>query len=1166
MHVTCPRCHVPGAYPVRIFLTFPEDAGAILDLVSSRLNVSPCRVCSLKLVLGSALAVIDPGEERVAVVGLDSLDSDVVVGMAKEVTDAGLELIDHRDQDELRVTVGAWLESHLNESLGPVLAGDGTIQRDENGVKPHQRPLLLLTLARQAAGEFPPMLRTEQPLEVEEQLRLVRDLLTSFTVELVNGLYTHAFHQGGIATALELIEQRVPIECLDDDVLDALNERCIDVSPAILDQPARVDDAFRLEYLAAAAHVAARRSAPRAGEWAGLMLMLFLLSRSPDIEVPQQMLLTTEVLRRTIRFRDAWDVAQVALRSSPERLEDINAWFEHIGWGERYRAEWAQIPVFIDPGFLAELTDREAVEQMSGVLAAGAEKQKIDIGAADATSAIIRILARAGRIGAAVLALESALDLLADSGDWREVGYLSIDGASVMNSHMEYGSAERVLERHLDRCLDEDVGCKLAYSLVNEIGNVLRYDGRHRESLETYDRVGVLMADCEEASEVDRAILRRNRAIVLRELGSFDQAAALLEEALGEDDTDDAHGRIALLVSLARTYIDAGLPERALGYAEQAAAIPLSGASPTTRIEVLLVLVAAHAGTTPGVELPELDEALALAEELPRLGELVAAATLHHARSSIVSAQALARAHMILEDVLRQWDGFGLTSSLYSALMSLAEWELEHGNAQRTVEIVAGIRQALGEDRLPWQTLYLEARLPGLDLSEAWPRMRRVLMQLEEDVPDIAGTSFATPYMTGKADVQALMLVTLRAAIEAGRAEPIDHVEVFEFLNGREMRGRSRDGAYGLQPASLLARIANRTGARTRLLLVIEHEDAVEVLSVDPQSADCRLIPLGMDAATLRRASSDFSRRAGAACLTESQMAVAADTVEPVLTAFGELIARHATPGEHICVLPSTALLGLPVHAAQTRDGTLLLERHSFSVAANLSVIARALETERPLHPGAAGPALAVVCKQGDRPEYIARAELAAEKIAASFAPSSADVVRGTGVTKETLLRVAGSCEHLIFIGHGAHSIAANGRGLCVSADDLLPGAPLPVDVAPELRRFILDADDLQGLERTPAMVSSVACSSGRSFAGRGGTRLGLERALFAGGTRTILAPLWDVDHSSALDFLESFYESWARSPGESAADIHRRTCLEARERHGHLFLWAPMTLNGSWI
>ncbi len=1164
MHVNCPRCHVPGAFPVRTLLTFPNDAAAILDLVSSRLNVSPCPVCSMGLALRSTLAVVDPDGGRIALAGFPSPESDLG-GEWEDLVATGFELLVHRDQDELRSTVATWLEAYLNESLGPVLAG-AEIQREENGTKPHQHQLVLLTLVRQVTGELPPTLRSDPPLDPPEQLRILRALLTSFVVELVGGLYTHAFHHDGIATTLELIERHVPIECLDDEVLRALNERCIDMSATLWEEPRRLDEAFRFEYLAAAAHIAARRSTPRAENWAGLTLMLFLLSRAPNVEVPQEMMLAEEVLHRTIAFPSAWNVAQAALRSWPERFEDVEAWFEHIGLGERYRTEWAEVPVFVDPGSLAELTDREAVDRIGGSLAAASEERKSDLGTVEAAGTIARVLLRSGRAGAALLALESGLDQLADMGDWSGVGYLSIRGAHLMNKYLEYGAAERVLVLYLERIMGEDVGCKLHYSLVNEIGNVLRYDGRYANALNAYDRVGELMTDCDEASGEDHATLRRNRAIVLRELGSYDQAASLLERALEEDDLADVRDRLALLVSLALTYVEARLPEQALEYAEQAAAIHLSAASPTTRIQALLVLAAARAGALEAVELPELDEALALGEGLPHLREVVAAATLHHARTSIVSEQALARAHAILEDALREWEGSAPTSSLYTAVTYLAESELEHGNTRRAADIATKIRLAVGQDRLPWQTLYLEARLPGLASGERWQRMRSVLAALESDVPDVAGLRFATQYMNDQADVQALMLVALRAAIETGDADPIEHVALFEFLNGREMRGRSMEGDRGAEPARLLARIANRAELRTRLLLVIEHDDVVEVLVVQPQSGDSHLVPLGIDAQTLRRASSDFSRRVGAGCLTAAHMCAAAETVGPVLTAFGELIAEHATPGEHICVLPSPALLGLPVHAARARDGTLLLERHTFSVAANMSVLARVLETERPLHPIAAGAAIAVVCKHGDRSEFNARAEVAAERIATSCTIPPADVLSGIQVSKEMLLRIAQSNEHLVFIGHGTHSVRANGRGLCVAADGLLPRAPLPVDMAPELRRFILDAEDLQTLERAPAMFASVACSSGRSFAGRGGTRLGLERALFAGGTRTILAPLWDVHQPSALDFLEGFYETWAQSPSASVAEVHRRACLAAHERHGHMFLWAPFTLNGSWV
>ena len=72
--------------------------------------------------------------------------------------------------------------------------------------------------------------------------------------------------------------------------------------------------------------------------------------------------------------------------------------------------------------------------------------------------------------------------------------------------------------------------------------------------------------------------------------------------------------------------------------------------------------------------------------------------------------------------------------------------------------------------------------------------------------------------------------------------------------------------------------------------------------------------------------------------------------------------------------------------------------------------------------------------------------------------------------------------------------------------------------------------------------------------------------SLFAHGTRTLLAPLWNVEQESALAFLETFFQVRSRDHGTTLAAAFQRTCLHVRERYPALFRWAPFALNGNWI
>jgi len=1101
------------------------------------------------------MAVFHGAERLIATVGFGPEDLEALRA-SSELEEA--EVLPRADLEALVATVTEWWHAYVRSALD-FLNGERKPARTEEGAMPHQEPLVLLSLRRAVAGDSPLQLITDPPLDVEQQAELSRLLLTEFAVGLIDGLFTHAFHHGGIATVLSRVEAQVPVECIDEEVRAQLVERCIDYYPELIEDTSRFDRAFHHEYLCAVAHVAAGLPNPRAEHWVALSLLLFVFSRTDRVQMPESILLEASVLRRTVGFEEAWNAAHMLLAASKEDLSvDIEAWFDHLGWGDRYQREWEAVPLEVSLGDLVDVEGEELVARLR-TLTAGK-----DADVADALPRMItNLLMRAGRREEAVKLVLAGLDDLADREEWSRLAKMAIDGAALMNEHLDYLATVEIVSRHLDRLLEEGIGCQQHYGVLNEIGNAFRHLHFGAMALQVYDEVGALMEACEETTESDRLVLRRNRAIVLRELGFFDEAISELEAALGEADRDDPDKWVSMLVSLARAYVDAGLPEQALPHAEAAARYRLTTNRIPLRVEALLVLAAARAAARPGVQLPEMTEALELVERLPRLQALVAAATLHHARTATVAERTIARAVAILEEGERSPDPSCPAAVQVTAAVCLGEWELRRGDGQRAREIVADLRTRFG-DGLPWHVDYLEARLPETSLAEAWALMQLVLEALDSGVPDQAGVGFAMPYLVDNAVVQEFLLHTLWSALEAGQAQPRDCVAVFEFLNGREMRGLADGDA-----PDLFERLRNAAGSlRVLFLLLLENEEEVKALWLRPDG-ECGLTSLTIEAPELGRISTEFAARAATA-LTATQMESLEDVARPALAALGEAIEAHARAGEHVCVLPSPALLGLPLHAAWGSDGSLLLERHSIGIAPNLSVVCRCLEGSAVGGGAAEGAAagsclIATVCKEGDRVDFVEVAEAAAERIEATLGSAPVTSLTGVDCSKQRLLAEIEGCERFVFIGHGAHAPRAHGRGLCVAAEGQLPSAPLPVDAVPDLRRFMIDAGDLEGLSRTPASVASIACSSGRSFAGGGGTRLGLERALFAGGTRTILAPLWDVNAPSALRFLERFHEALGEQPQVDVAEAHRRTCLALAAEYGHLFLWAPFALNGSW-
>lgn len=110
------------------------------------------------------------------------------------------------------------------------------------------------------------------------------------------------------------------------------------------------------------------------------------------------MLLDADVLKRTIVFGEAWNLAQGMSSSLGDAPATLEAWFDHIGWGDRYRAEWAEMPLWIELPDDLEITDKELVERFLLPVIEGFGGGPDDID--NAAVAVAKVFAHSGRLGA----------------------------------------------------------------------------------------------------------------------------------------------------------------------------------------------------------------------------------------------------------------------------------------------------------------------------------------------------------------------------------------------------------------------------------------------------------------------------------------------------------------------------------------------------------------------------------------------------------------------------------------------------------------------------------------------------------------------------------------------------------------------------------------------
>ena len=1158
--IVCDRCSVRTTARLRCLLHFPGDARAVLDLVTDQLNIHRCPVCGASTQVRTPMVVVVGDGSELAAAAIPQPYLSRLAEQARRPDGTLPRVVGYDSVEQLADAVRGWADELLARALREYVDGELPGYRDE------RLPLLLTPLALLVA-EYQISSGITAPGEGAEEAaqRLARAtrLFTVCVVELVDRSFTYAFHHGGIAALPHVLEDRIPTECLRAEVLEALAERCPAVEPESLTDPSQVDRILRYEYLNSLAHALADRPNPRAKIWASLCFTLFVLSRTPGIIVDPAALLTPEVLRRTITFPTAWDAAMSGWRTSRTHPH-LGAWFEHVGAGERFQDEMmGGLPfVLANP----DQDDVKLTAWLLGMVLGGAETSDSAEAGLLLAGACCRSLLAAGRVAAAEQFAWKLCHSLAGAGRGEDLGWTVVRIVSAFAEVWEHSLVRRLMECFRPQVLRGAPSPGLRSALENERGNVLRYAGRLEEALSAYES-----SEAAAATAVDgitphqRQILRVNRAIVLRDLGRVDVAVALLTESLAEEQPDSV-ARIRYSTSLAECHLAVNQREAALAVVSAAAAVPLSPNHVGDRVRILTRLAELRAALEEEPVLDELQEAWELSAGLRGPRAVAAGAILHCANRAAVAEQLVTSAEGFLTDLV----GTGSVDVL--AVLRLCQYQRERGEFDAARAALAGVEPLMGVVGLPWQLPWQRFLLMDpADPAKRWSAAQLVLDALDDGIVQASGDAdLVASWLVDKEEVQRELVACITEAVSRGVAAAGEYLRVFEFVNGREVRSRhappstARPGPGAVDRTAALLESSRQAGVTAALAAFVEAPDGLRVVTAGSGGA-VRSVPLAIGLPELRSLNAAFDRSAGPGCVTARQQRGALAPLEGFLRRLGETIAEQTGEGEHVVLLPSSELLGLPLHAATLSGGRLLLERNGLSYGPNLSVVESVLATGPLPAPGGYPAAVLSVPKEHDRQEFGDGLRGAAGRLADLLGPEVARL-EGTAVTKAACLELLPAVRHLLLLAHGANSSPAYGRGICVSDGSALPPAPLPVEQAAELRRFLLDAADLVTAQACPDVVVSIACSSGRSRPGTGGTRIGLERALFAGGTRALVAPLWDVDQASALAFVEALYTRWTAAPSRPLARHYRAALLETRERFEHPFHWAPFALKGSWL
>lgn len=270
-----------------------------------------------------------------------------------------------------------------------------------------------------------------------------------------------------------------------------------------------------------------------------------------------------------------------------------------------------------------------------------------------------------------------------------------------------------------------------------------------------------------------------------------------------------------------------------------------------------------------------------------------------------------------------------------------------------------------------------------------------------------------------------------------------------------------------------------------------------------------------------------------------------------------------------VVVVPDGALHYVPFEALKQGDGSYLLQRVSVSVTPSLTALA-VLEASKSSRAGGhallafADPVSAVPTARAAERRTGSRRELTAlpftreetRAIASIFERGAARVYVGAAAAEGALKREPlAEYRYLHFATHAYTDDARPGRSAIVLSVD--PGRTDDGLLQPaEIMSLKLDAD----------LVTLSACGTGLGRLHNGEGIVGLSRAFFFAGARSVTASLWNVNDAATATLMRYFYAGLAKGARKDEALRAAKLKLIASgdAAHAHPYYWAPFVLLGS--
>lgn len=1152
--ITCPNkvCQTPF-YPTynEMFIFYPEDEKKIFDLVEWKFNVNECPLCKGKVFLKNDFLIINKTAQKV----LAYVETQKTKQEIGELVGETLDVVFTKDIFESRKLMMKWMYT----SIGEIFEAVSKQQHKTYHIVVTRFQLRLLFAVLN--GYITATIRDIDGNQID-----IPATYTNIVIQLVNSLSEDCLSEKNLLLLPDKIASLIPSECITDPIMQAFLQAVETVpKPETFSGLAQV---FAVEYIYSVLCFHAGNVNSRKEYFTELVFAIWEIHfRAPLVGMNRQMVLNRKIGQNLLSFTYLFDLSLNVNKNAENTSKDL--WktrmiMKFYGWSEEFFTALAE-------RIKVRTTDDKKPDYLANYfLDAIAQRVQFNQGyitheaIAGIFSAQLNVVLSMAEVSVAQKFVIIFLEKAEEADDWGACINVCVQSIKGFNKARDFTFSKYLADLITERYGDyiESLSDEHFFDFLIEYGNVFRYTGEYKAALETYDQARQLnltrmVHASPELRQEAVTVLKRNMAIVHRELRNFAQSERLLKELLQQEPNNlgitmnlvmlyfqvNDYTSILSLLGPFNNLLSVPMKEQVMSYMMQAIAHSRLGSF--SEAKRLLNLSFKETKLLNAVEICQL---LISALIVYRDSEDEGAFTTEE--TALVYLKSRSIENEQLESTLGVYllKRYLLTGEIdkASSLVSLMEWE-------------DGLEQSAWEYQFYLCWYFFEAGKDELSLAHA----KRLIIEIHEVLPSGENSKFAITWMSDKGELQLQMLDIMHQLFLRGLVSEVELLSIIEFSYGKELSIKLTRDEPQPEIKSLLEAVATKFG-KSIIIGFFETKDGVQFYSLDNEKA--RILISDVPLISLKEAEEINVRTRSAfrdACPglmeeTDKKLNSFRALLEKFSATFESLLMEEI---ERIIFVPGKSLANLPLHLLRWK-GKTIAEQFPIIYVPNLStlvLIKGGQNKEKSV-------LLVTVTRRDEGGQFKKSTEEVAAVVTKYLRLSANKVISlvGQEATIASVKQQLPQVDEAIFLCHGASGRNEDGKGICLSYAGNLPPSLLPVNDIPHLKGFLLSWRDLEDLPQAPALIVSLACSTGTTVFGKGGTTFGLEQSLFMAGTTAILSPLWDVEHESAVYWLRAFYIFRHENPGATIERAFLEAVRQTKQLFPHEYYWAPFILKGN--